>query len=260
MGDRGDRPAPEGFEPWVKAGFGVCLLAAGFTLYLASRPGGARPVQVYGLWFLPGLLAAALMLGSLIWGATHRPLLQRGRLKGWLALSACLWWSVFPFPYPSSHEGHPSRVRFELPFSDEWQVVFAGNRYRENPLVLRPESRFGAGVWREEPGVVLAPCPARVVGIDALAGLDERSLVQLEVAEGQRLVLRGLRTSSLEVEEGQQVGMGEVLGKSERLELYLHDPHDEGIPMRFVDHLADGRLVEAGELRVGTRISPRKAP
>ena len=217
-------------------------------------------MQVYGLWFLPGLLAAALMLGSLIWGVTHRPLLQRGRLKGWLALSACLWWSVFPFPYPSSHEGHPSRIRFELPFPDEWQVVFAGNRYRENPLVLRPETRFGVGVQRAEPGAVLAPCPVRVVGIDALAGLTDRSLVHLEVDEGQRLVLRGLATSSLEVENGEQVGAGEVLGSSDRLDLYLHDPHDEGIPMRFVDYLVDGRAVKAGELSVGTRISRCTTP
>lgn len=248
-------PATETYELWAKLGFSVCGLAACMTLYLALRPGGERPVQIYGLWFVPGLLAALLLAISLVWGATHLPLLQRGRLKGWIALSACLWWSVFPFPYPSSHEGHASPVTFQLPFSEEWSVIFAGNRYRENPLVLRPETRFGVGLQRTEAGEVLAPCAATVRAIDAVPGFEERLVMVLDVAPEEALVLRGIEREGLAVEVGDSLGAGTHLGRTDRLDLYLHDPSSEGIPMRFSSYLEDGRRVEKGELRLGTIVS-----
>jgi len=253
-----------GFEPWAKAGFGVCALAAALTGYLAMRPGGEGPIRVYGLWFVPGLLAAGLFMFSLVWGLLHRPLLQRGRLKGWIALAVCLWWSVFPFPFPSSHEGHPSLVAFELPFDGEWEVIFAGHRYRQNPLVLRAETRFGVGLRRAGEAEILAPVDAVLLAVEPVPGDGSRVTLVLEVARLEILELRGVLRESTRVSPGDSFSQGASLGRTDRLDVYLHDPFGEGKPIRFHGFIAQGRRVEKAELRVGQTVSrdqeiPRRA-
>ena len=250
----GEPPGEPRIEPWVKAAYAVLALAVALTFYLGSRPGGPTPVRVYGLWFVPGLLSAVLLAFSLAWGALHRPLLQRGRLKGWISLAACLAWSVFPFPYPSSHEGHPSRVELRLPAEGEWGVVFAGDRYRENPLVLRPASRFGVGLRRADaggPGAIMAPCECTEREVDP--GGDR---LVLALPGGELLSLHGIEEPAPGLEVGASLAPGAPLGRGRGLDVYLHDVHGEGIPMRFSSFTEDGRPQERGALRRGTRVAP----
>ncbi|MCI0573579.1 MAG: hypothetical protein L0Y66_22805, partial [Myxococcaceae bacterium] len=140
------------------------------AVFLGLRPGGAAPVLVYR-WgpLVLGGGSAALLLFALVWCALRRPVLQRGRTGALAVLAGSLWFCSFPLAYPSSHEDHPSQVRFRLPFSGEARVRFGGDRREANPLLFDPPRRFGFCFESPPPGAaltVLAPSPGCVERID----------------------------------------------------------------------------------------------
>ena len=156
---------PRGFEPWAWAAFALGLATVGLLLFLGWRPGGAAPVLAYR-WgpLVLGGAAAALLFFALLWCALCRPVLQRGRVAPLAVLAASLWFCSFPLAYPSSHEGHPSQVRFVLPFRGEARVRWGGERHETNRLLFDPSRRFGFCFEpiSDEALVVRAPAAARV--------------------------------------------------------------------------------------------------
>jgi len=268
--------APEQREPWAWAAFGVAGLAAAAFVVLGSRPGGALPVRLYALG-LPalGLAAAALLALGLAWSVTHRPVLGRRRLAPLLAVGATLFAASFPLPYPSSHDGRPSRHVLVVPLEGPCRVVLGGDP--GNPLVLVPERRFGyvlAPVVPEgAPGdradgadradrapAVLAPVAGRVVLARGERPADDEVAPALDPVGALGLVLEVAPAPGAEPSEwcvllgfdpeaplpgpGTRVEAGDPLGrlgKERRLGLSLQDRHGEGIPARLGPLELDGR-------------------
>ncbi len=259
------RSKKEGAEPWVPCAYALVGLTALSFVILGSRPGGPMPTWIYtrGLIAL-GMTSALLLATALAWSAYRRPFLQRGRLGGLASVAGVLWVASFPLAYPSSHDGHPSRVAFRVPFEGEWIVRDAGNDRMGNTLVLHPATRFG---YRFKPadagsGEVVAPADGTVVRSD-----EARWVAR--VAEGEYLVLEGLGPVSDPTgpaarhrEVGASVAAGDALGPGGSgpagLVLYLADQDQpragEGIPLRFSDTLADGRSLGAANPARGQRV------
>jgi hypothetical protein len=248
----------ERFEPWAWLAFG--LLGATLLLFglMGSRPGGELAVLAYrwGPFAVGGISAAAMFL-ALAWSLRRRPVLQRGRAWPLTALAVSLWLCSLPIPYPSSHEGKPSPIRFRLPFEGEVRVLWGGEGRGTNGLVYDPSGRFGTCFELEGSQAVLAPAPGRIVAREA--GRFGGRLV-LEVAPEAFLVLDGLAAGD-GLEPGASVQAGQPLGQaSSRLCVFLMDGpgygRAEGIPMRFWGYVADGRPVEAGVPIPPQRVGP----
>jgi hypothetical protein len=240
------RAGPAPLEAWSRATFVLGALAAALFVLLGLRPGGALPVLVYR-WGMLALSALALfgLLAALGWSVLHRPLLQRRRWIPFAILAGTLWATSLPFPYPSSHEGHPSALTFALPLDPPALVLFAGERPDRDPLALDPARRFGLVLEGEADGATLrSPAAGRVLERAEV----ERRLAplglageRLRIAVGGRevLVLEGLAPDAAVPGAGAELCAGDVLGRlaGRRLGLFLVDSPDlergEGIPMRF---------------------------
>jgi hypothetical protein len=283
-----------GREAWVLLAYLAGGATAALFLYLGVRPGGPGPLWAYttGRTAL-FLVAAALLLFGLGWSLLRRPVLQRGRLGAFGALAAAVWVTAYPLAYPSSHEGHPSAVRFRLPFDGAWTVRWGGSRGEENALVLQPDRRFGFdfvvcdadGQSDDGQGslcrgrAVLAPAAGRVEAVhdgepDApFGGFPEGAEpygnhVVLEVAAGEHLFLTGLERGSLRVAAGERIEAGAPIGRvgfsarsavtpEAHLGLHLQDSPEprrgECIPLVFRDYRTPAGVVESGVPRGGFR-------
>jgi hypothetical protein len=261
------RERPSGFEPWSVAAFFQGGLAAAALVLLGLEPGGSLPVLVYR-WGLFGLAGVALLglLAAIGWSLVHRPVLQRRRWVPLAVLAGTVWATSLPFPYPSSHDGHPSPTTFELPLDVGSSVVFAGERPERDPLALDPVRRFGVVLETPEPeGGVRSPAAGRVL---ACVPIEERFAplglagVRVLVGVGERevLVLEGLAPSAAPP-AGSELRAGDVVGRlmGKRLGVFLADGtnlgRSEGIPMRFAlpgagrQPLAVGPIPALGEGR-----------
>ncbi len=245
----------EGLEAWAYGAFAVGSAAVVFFLILGSRPGGPLAVIVYR-WGMLAVFVAALvgLLLSIVWSFLRKPVLQRGRWKPLSVLAATVWVTSYPFPYPSSHEGHPSPTSFQTPIAESFRVLFAGERAERDPLALDPARCFGLVLETSTENVsVRAPATGRLL---AFTALDERlsslglegARFLLQVRENEVLVLEGLAPDRLALPPGSEVGAGTILGPlaGNRLGVFLVDRATldlgEGIPMRF--SLQGGASVE----------------
>jgi hypothetical protein len=241
-------------ERWVWAAYAVGAATAALFLYLGLRPGGMGPIRAFqvgrSVLFLIG--AGGLVVGIVL-SVLRRPVLQRGRLGAFGCLAAAVWFCAYPLAYPSSHEGHPSAVRYRLPFDAPpadpaglaWTVRWGGMKGPESALVLQPDRRFGfdfvitdsAGrsasdldrsaddrAWYCHGATVLAPAAGEVVALhdgepDAApnaypAGAEPLgNYVVLRVAENEYLFLCGLEAGSLAVELGDNPRPGDPIGR-----------------------------------------------
>jgi hypothetical protein len=237
-------------ERWVLAAYAIGAATAALFLYLGLRPGGMGPIRAFqvgrSLLFLIG--AGGLMVGIGM-SVLRRPVLQRGRLGAFGCLAATVWFCAYPLAYPSSHEGHPSAVRFRLPFDVPpadpagarglaWTVRWGGMKGPESALVLQPDRRFGfdfviadaegrsgdGEAWYCLGATVLAPAAGEVVALhdgepDAApnaypAGEEPLgNYVVLRVAENEYLFLCGLEAGSLAVELGDAPRPGDPIGR-----------------------------------------------
>jgi len=229
-------------------------------LLLGWRPGGELAVQAYRLGpLILGGASAVVMLIGLSWCLRRRPFLQRRRLVPLSVLAANLWLCSIPIAYPSSHEGHPSSVRFRLPFEGTARVRFGGESKESNLLVFDPSRRFGTCFEPLPPAAlsVVAPAPGRVVKVgEGRFG----AWAMLELATGEYLVLDGLAFGSFTRAPGAEVAAGEALGQAPaQLLVHLQDCPEpgtcEGIPARFWGFSVDGRAVESGVPQTGQRVA-----
>jgi len=263
-------PGP-GPEPWVRLTFVLMAAFVLYVLYLGSRPGGEGPVRAF-TWApsIFSLTALLLFVGGLAWGATHRPLLQRRRLSAFVGLGALVLAASYPMPYPSSHEGNPSRVHFSIPVRGEWTVRWGGERGTTNPLVILPDRRWGTHLVVVEEGTTHAAEGDRLVDyfafgreLHAPADGEVRSVrdelpdhlpgeagsgsalgnhLVIEVAEGEFVFLCNLMRGSILVSEGQPVRVGDVLARvgNSSSSTLTPEPH-------LALHLQDTPVPGAGE-------------
>ena len=245
-----------GFEPWSLFAFGWIGLAALGLVYLGSRPGGGGPIWVFTTGFrVLGLVAAAALALALVWCVLRKPVLQRGRLPALLSLAGVLWLTSFPLAFPSSHEGHPSRVTFRLPFDGEWKVGHGGNEREQNLLIHHPARRFG---WLFDPPSPGAPVVSPASGEIEFAGPTGWVL---RVAEGEYLVLEGVELDPGSV-VGERVNAGDPVGRAGEhgVILFLQDgaipATGEGIPLRFSAVRVDGRDFSDSIPVRGQRVRP----
>jgi hypothetical protein len=224
---------------WFVGAAFLCLL-----VYLGVRPGGRGPVLAYNLGrdFLMLMALITLLLG-LAWSALHRPFVQRRRLFPFLCLCAVIGVAEYPFPYPSSHEGHESAVCMRLPVEGEWTVFWGGETKEESLLsAYFADRRWGLDLVVTENGLshrgdglaardyfaydkrVLAPADGTIVHMsdrapDTAPGeYDSRieafgNYVVLEVAPQEYVFLCHLRQGTISVHEGQRVSVGEPIGR-----------------------------------------------
>jgi hypothetical protein len=229
---------------WALLAYVVAALFVLLLVYLGLRPGGRGPIFAWGRGRdLLQLVALALLGTGMIWSFLHRPVFRPRRRIPFFLLSLVVGGGSYPFPYPSSHEGHPSSVRFRLPVEGDWTVFWGGETKEENLLVAySAERRFGLdlvvavdGVTHpdgaQRPGdyscfgaTVLAPADGTVVRavgdvIDGMPGTIDRSVPQLgnhvviRVAEGEFVFLAHLEQGSLLVKEGDAVKSGAPIGR-----------------------------------------------
>ena len=265
-------PAAERFEAWAWCAFAVLLAFLVWLVYLGARPGGRGPLLAYTLGPLVLTLAAlGVLVFAALWSATHRPLFQRRRLLPFLSLVAVLGAPQFPFPYPTSHAGRPSRVDFRLPVEGEWTVVWGGLESEHNRLAaFLPDRRFGLDLVVTRDGrshegdgrdprayfafdqPVLAPADATVARVrdgeedGAIWSPSARepfgNHVVLEVAPGEYVFLAHLRAGSIRVAPGEAVRAGAEIARvgSSGWSKLTPEPH-------LALHLQDSPEARAGE-------------
>jgi hypothetical protein len=245
-----------GPEPWAWLAFALFALGFVALLVLGSRPGGRLPIAIYTRGpFWISIAAFLVFLGGGLWSATHRPFLQRRRAVAFGALALLIFGTQYPFPYPSSHEGRPSRAAIELPVDGEWTVRWGGDHWRTNPYVATHDRRWSlhlvvADGGRSAPDgaaepvdfpcfgrEVRAPVDGDVAGVhdgepDQLgrraAGVPPYgNHICLEIGEREYLFLSGLARGSIAVAEGARVARGELLGKvgSSATSFQTPEPH-----------------------------------
>lgn len=227
---------------WERLAWVPFAALVGSVLYLGSRPGGTGPIFVYMTGrLLIGLLSFVLFAWGLVASARRRPFLQGHRLRALALVVLVLLVSNYPLPYPSSREGRPSRVEFELPVEGEWVVLWGGEGKDENRLAaFYPGQRWGMHLVREVDGLthlgdgergelhhchgeqVLAPAGGVVVrAVNGIADDDTFSAssevfgnhLVIEVAEGEFLFLTQLLADSLIPKLGDRVEQGEVVAR-----------------------------------------------
>lgn len=231
-------------EAWTRVALAVFVLFAAGVFYLGLRPGGYGPVWVYVAgrsWI--ALLALAVLVYGVIRSFRRRPFLQPARVRAFFALTVVVGVANYPLPYPSSHEGHPSSVRFELPVEGEWTVIWGGEEKHANRLAMfYADRRFGLQLVRTVDGAryagegarleehyafdqpVLAPAAGRIArvhdgepdlppGVRFEGGEPFGNHLVIEVAEGEFVFLTHLRQGSIEVAEGAVVETGAPLAR-----------------------------------------------
>ena len=230
-------------ELWTRLAWLPLIAFLAALIYLGSRPGGSGPIFVFSKApFLIGLVSLVLFVWGLIVGMRRRPFLQRRRLRAFFIVVSVLVFSSYPFPYPSSREGRPSRVEFELPVEGEWVILWGGEKRDVNRLAgfPFPGQRWGMHLVREVGGAtrvgdgsrgedhhcfgerVLAPAGGTVIRV--VDGIEEGEPVRtpaqafgnhlvIEVAEGEFLFLTQLLAGSLLPELGEEVEQGEEVAR-----------------------------------------------
>ncbi len=242
---RASEAPPSGSEraaSWERLAWVPLVALIGSLLYLGSRPGGTGPIFVYMTGrLLIGLLSFVLFAWGVVASARRRPLLQGHRLRAFSLLVLALLASNYPFPYPSSREGRPSGVEFELPVEGEWVVLWGGEGKDGNRLAaFYPGQRWGMHLVREVDGAthlgdgargdqhhchgeqVFAPAGGAVVRVvdgiadDAPISASTEAFgnhLVIEVAAGEFLFLTQLLAGSLTPELGDVVEKGELLAR-----------------------------------------------
>lgn len=247
-------PAPMLSEPpsrrrrSIELWAGLAYFAAGsytlLLLFLFLRTGGIGPVFAYNVGRpMIELFALVTLAFGLVWCALQRPFYQRRRVVPFVCLALLIGCAALPLPYPSSHAGEPSQVRFRLPFEGEWTVFWGGESSRESRLAAYfADRRWGLDLivtedGRSHTGTGLTPKDYFVYGRDVFApadgtvvrlntGLEDSrtgiydsrlpefgNYVVIEVAPGEFVFLCHLLAGSISVSAGQTVSSGERLGQ-----------------------------------------------
>jgi hypothetical protein len=264
------------------------LAALHVSLALALRWRMGVPGVV--LWYVgPSLLAALaalVLLLALMSAIRRRQTWSYKRVTALTALSVLAVAPAFYRVYPSSHDKHPSPVRFILPLDGPITVAWGGEDEDVNAHVYAPDQRWGYDLIVTQNGrssrgerqrlanyfiygrTVLAPAAGVVVTAhdaepdvpigEKGKGDDLGNHVALEVAPGQFLFIAHMQPGSIAVRTGDRVAPGQLLGRvgnsgissEPHVHIHLQDSARrhlaEGIPFFFSDYCAGSKFVRQG--------------
>jgi hypothetical protein len=287
----------------------LALLHVALTVTLYARPGVLTssdevadpgiPLAVV-LWYVgPSLLAAfaiALLLLALVSAIRQRQRWTRRRLIVFASLSILAAVPAWYRTYPSSHDEHPSAVRFVLPLDGPVTVAWGGESDEVNAHVVAPDQRWGYDLIVTENGesqhgnpsrltgylvygrTVRAPAAGRVIAAsdgepdvaigDKGRGDDLGNHVAIQVAPSEFLFIAHMQLGSIAVRTGDRVTVGQPLGRAgnsgissePHVHLHLQDSPRrhlaEGVPFFFHDYCERGRFI-AREMPHGGRAKGR---
>jgi hypothetical protein len=273
-------------KPWVHATLALVIIHATVLAVLQARPGLVAVVLWYTERPLVAIAAAALLGSALIRLQRRRETARPGLLIAYLALAALVGSLAVFRTYPSSHDHHPSEVRFQLPLDGPVTVAWGGPTLTVNYHATLPDQRwaydllianegrtfrsdgrrlddyyaYGRPVLAPASGVVRAihdGLPDGVVGQWSLLRGPGNHVV-LEVAEDEFLFIAHLQPGSIAVAPGDRVSTGMLIGRAgnsgnssePHVHLHLQDtaaPYlAEGIPFYFHRYRTGGALIERG--------------
>ena len=227
---------------WVRPVPAVVALHVLVLLGLSARPG---QLAVW-IWYVGPILlvviAAVLLVGSLMSARRWRHGVNRRHVMGYLGLILVVFTLPVYEAYPSSYDERPSRVMFRLPLDGPVTVAWGGADTTVNYHVFLPDQRWAYDLLVAREGEsfrgdgtelddyygytlpVLAPASGVVfaahdgepdVAIGArrwgLAGLGNH--VGIEVAPNEYLFIGHLQPRSVRVQVGDHMTVGQRLGK-----------------------------------------------
>lgn len=264
------------------------LAALHLALYLTLqlRPGVAGALLWYAGPPLLAALALLLLAGVLISAVRYRVTWDRRRAARLALVAALAAAPAFYRTYPSSHDGHPSRVRFDLPLSGPVTVAWGGADPAGNAHVVAPDQRWGYDLvvtargasFRGDGRLVTdylaygreVRSPARGIVHEARDGEPDMPIgrkgrgddlgnhVALQVAPREFLYIAHLQPGSVAVRTGDAVTAGQLLGRvgnsgfssEPHVHLHLQDSGRrhlaEGIPFEFLDYCRGDVYVARG--------------
>lgn len=192
-----------------------------------------------------------------------------------------------PMAAPSAHLNYETKARFRLPFEGAWHVFWGGREIEQNYHAIDAGQRFALDLLvlkdgrshAGDPAVlenyhcwnrpILAPADAVVASaVDTLPDqkigqTDPRNPagnhVVLDFGNGEYGFLAHLKQGSVRVAKGDRVTAGTEIGRcgnsgnTSEPHLHFHLQNSplfgqgEGLPVQFLNYLADGTLVERGE-------------
>jgi hypothetical protein len=202
-------------------------------------------------------------------------------------------------PAASNHLEYETRSAMRLPFDGEWTVVWGGRTIEQNYHAAYSDQRFAYDILVTEADRthrgdgrsnedyfcfgrrILAPAAGTVVeardGIpDNVPGELHESVppgnhVIIDHGAGEHTIIAHLRNGTVRVSAGERVAAGDPLGecgnsgRSSEPHLHFHMQttpvfgRGEGLPVQFLDYIANGEPVARGEPVKGQRVRPRPA-
>ncbi len=227
---------------WVRAVPAVVGLHVLVLRGLSARPGQLAVWTWYVGPILLVVIAAVLLVGSLMSARRWRHGVNRWHVMGYVGLILVIFTLPVYEAYPSSYDERPSRVMFRLPLDGPVTVAWGGADAAVNYHVFLPDQRWAYDLLVAREGEsfrgdgtelddyygymlpVLAPASGVVfaahdgepdVAIGAwrwgLAGLGNH--VGIEVAPDEYLFIGHLQPGSVRVQVGDHVTVGQRLGK-----------------------------------------------
>ena len=227
---------------WVRAVPAVVALHVLALLSLSARPGQLAVWTWYVGPILLAVIAAVLLVGSLMSARRWRHGVNRWHVMGYVGLILVIFTLPVYEAYPSSYDERPSRVMFRLPLDGPVTVAWGGADAAVNYHVFLPDQRWAYDLLVAREGEsfrgdgielddyygyelpVLAPASGVVfaahdgepdVAIGArrwgLAGLGNH--VGIEVAPNEYLFIGHFQPGSVRVQVGDHVTVGQRLGK-----------------------------------------------
>lgn len=233
------------------------------------------------------------------WSKTPGPIVMQWTLDG---QDRIVGFFVRPQPQaaPSPHLDYQTKADLRLPFRGQWYVFWGGRTLAQNYHAANANQRFAYDFLQRVDGAshrgdgdqlsdyycwdesILAPADGRV--IEVVENLPDQAIgtrnteapagnhVLLDLGHDEYAVLAHLQQSSVQVEAGQQVQAGDVLGlcgnsgntSEPHLHFHLQDSavalQGDGLPAFFNHYIADGKPVARGEPHRGQVIAPAPAP
>lgn len=273
-----------------ESGSGAAAILGGLhlSLYLALQ--ARLGVTGVVLWYLgPSLLAAlaaVLLCVALVSAIRHRLTWGLGGVARLAVLAALAGAPAVYRTYPSSHDDHPSDIRFVLPLSGPVTIAWGGAASHVNAHVVAPDQRWGYDLIVTSDRMsfrgsgqkladyyaygrdVFAPAASVVhtvhdgepeVPIGRKGrGDDLGNHLVLQIAPGQFLYIAHMQPGSILVKAGDRVAAGQPLGRvgnsgissEPHVHVHLQDSARrhvaEAIPFFFFDYCTANTYVPRG--------------
>jgi len=267
----------------------ITLLITWVALLILFLMGGIVKITAWYLFqFVPPMLGVLILISMIIYAIVRRkfsPLFKVTATITILSLLPLILWFK-PVTYPASLENTEPAATIRLPADVPLTVAWGGDSIKTNQHTMTPDQRwaydlvvepfFTGSDQLEDYGCYGVPVVAPVHGLvtqahdgepemtpgvvsnNFEAPLGNHVVIQLET--GTYLIIAHLKTGSVEVETGETVEEGQVIGKcgnsGNTSEPHIHIHHQrqdpavypinfaEGLPLYFRDH--DGAAMPVG--------------